>query len=119
MPPNVHTFTHHPALVRDIGCYGWGAMLLKLGGSRSLLSAVGDRLSLCLITGTLPKFVSVDEQSNHESRHVLRLGEAQRAADEALDPGPQIAVCALDFPGVLLAYLMLLNIEMPLVGSPA
>src|SRR5215471_15325985 len=54
MPPNVHTFTHHPALIHDIGCYCWGAMLLKLGGSRSLLSAVGDRLSLCLITGTLP-----------------------------------------------------------------
>src|SRR5262245_5536897 len=54
MPPNVHTFTHHPALVRDLGCYCWGAMQLKLGGSRSLLSAVGDRLSMCLITGTPP-----------------------------------------------------------------
>ena len=28
-------------------------------------------------------------------------------------------VFALDFLGVLLAYLMLLGIEMPLVGSPA
>jgi len=42
----------------------------------------------------LSKFVAIDEESNHEIVHVLRLGEAQRAADEALDPGPQIAVCA-------------------------
>ena len=34
--------------------------------------------------------------------HVLRLGEAQRAADEPLDPGPQIDVFALDFLCVLL-----------------
>src|SRR5439155_24339700 len=54
MLPKVHTFTHHQALVRDIGCYCWGAMQLKLGGIRSLLSAVGDRLSLCRVRGTLP-----------------------------------------------------------------
>jgi hypothetical protein len=29
--------------------------------------------------------------------HTLRLGEAQRAADESLDPGPQIDMFALDF----------------------
>ena len=50
---------------------------------------------------------------------MLRLGEAQRAADEALDPGPQIEVFALNFLGVLLAHLVLLGSEMPLVGSPA
>jgi hypothetical protein len=33
-------------------------------------------------------FISVDEESYHEIVHVLRLGEAQRTADEALDPGP-------------------------------
>src|SRR5205823_7526396 len=59
------------------------------------------------------KFVSVDEKSNHEIVHVLRLRKAQRAADEALDPGPQIDVFALNFLDVLLAYLMLL------VGPPA
>jgi len=59
------------------------------------------------------QFVSVDEASNHEIRHVLRLGEAQRVADEALDPGPQIAVCALDLLRVLLAHLRLLGIAMP------
>jgi len=58
-------------------------------------------------------FVSVDEASKHEIRHVLRLGEAQRVADEALDPGPQIAVCALDLLRVLLAHLRLLSIAMP------
>ena len=67
----------------------------------------------------LAKFVSIDEESNHEIVHVLRLGEAQRAAYEALDPGPQLEVFALNFLGVLLAYLMLLGIEMPLVGPPA
>ena len=50
---------------------------------------------------------------------MLRLGEAQRAAYEPLDPGPQIDVVALDFLRVLLAHLMLLGIEMPLVGPPA
>jgi hypothetical protein len=48
--------------------------------------------------------------------HVLRLGEAQRAADEALDPGPAIDVFALHVLGILLAYLMLRGISMPLVA---
>ena len=60
------------------------------------------------------KFISVDEESYHEIVHVLRLGEAQRAAYEALDPSPQIDVFALNFLRVLLAYLMLLGIGMPL-----
>jgi hypothetical protein len=63
-----------------------------------------------------PKLVPIDEQPNHEIVHVLRLGEAQRAADEALDPGPQIDVFALNFLSVLLAHLMLLGREMSLVG---
>ena len=50
--------------------------------------------------------------------HALRLGEAQRAADEALDPGPQIDMFALNFLGVFLTDLMLLGIEMPLIGPP-
>ena len=50
---------------------------------------------------------------------MLRLGEAQRAAYEALDPSPQIDVFALDLLRVLLAHLMLLGIQMPLVGSSA
>jgi hypothetical protein len=64
------------------------------------------------------KFISVDEQPNHEIVHVLRLGEAQRAAYQALDPGPQLDMFALNFLGVFLADLMLLGIEMPLIGPP-
>ena len=67
----------------------------------------------------IAKFVAIDEESNHEIMHGLRLGEAQRAADQPLDPGPQIDVFAFDLLRVLLAHLMLLSIEMPLVGSPA
>ena len=67
----------------------------------------------------LTKFVAIDEESNHEIVHALCLGEADRAAYEPLDPGPQIDMFALDFLCVLLAHLMLLGIEMPLVGPPA
>ena len=66
-----------------------------------------------------PEFVAIDEESNHEIVHALRLGEAQRTADEPLNPRPQIDVFALDFLRVLLAHLMLLSIQMPLVGPPA
>ena len=65
------------------------------------------------------EFITIDEQSKHEIVHVFRLGEAQRATHEPLDPRPQINVFALDFLCVLLAYLMLLGIEMPLVSPPA
>src|SRR5262245_28335952 len=64
-------------------------------------------------------FVAIDKESNHEIVHVLRLGEAQRAADQPLDPGPQSDVFALNLLRVLLPHLMLLSIEMPLVGPPA
>jgi hypothetical protein len=67
----------------------------------------------------LSEFVSIDAEPNHEIVHAFRLGEARRAADEPLDPRPQIDVFALDFLCVLLSYLMLLGIEMPLVSPPA
>ena len=67
----------------------------------------------------LSEFVTIDEESNHEIVHALRLGEAQRTTDEPLDPGPQIDGFALDFLRVLLAHLMLLSLQMPLVGPPA
>jgi hypothetical protein len=50
--------------------------------------------------------------------HALRLGETQRATHESFEPRPQIEVFALDFLRVLLAHLMLLGVEMPLVGPP-
>src|SRR5262249_54826862 len=46
--------TNHPAMVSDIRCYGGGAIQLQLGVIRSLSSAVGVRLSLCRVIGTLP-----------------------------------------------------------------
>ena len=55
------------------------------------------------ISKELPEFVSIDEEPNHEIVHALRLGEAQRTADEPLNPRPQIDVFALDFLRVLLA----------------
>jgi hypothetical protein len=67
----------------------------------------------------LSKFVSIDEESNHEIGHVLCLGEANCAAYETLDSGPQIAVFALNFLGVRLASLLLRGIEMPRGGPPA
>jgi hypothetical protein len=36
------------------------------------------------------KFIAIDEQPNHQVVHLFRLGKAQRAADEPLNPGPQI-----------------------------
>jgi hypothetical protein len=51
--------------------------------------------------------------------HVLRFGEAQRAAYEPLALCPQMDRLALDFLGVLLAHLRLRGIAMPLVSSPA
>ena len=50
----------------------------------------------------LSEFVAIDEESNHEIVQALRLGAAQCAAYEALDPGPEIDVFALNFLGVLL-----------------
>jgi hypothetical protein len=91
--------------------YGKNASLME-GFTGRCLTGVDSR------SNGSSKFVAIDEESNHEIVHVLRLGEAQRAAYEALDPGPEIDVFALNFLGVLLAYLMLLGSEMPLVGPP-
>ena len=62
------------------------------------------------------KLIPIDEQPNHQIVHALRLGKAQRATNQPLDPGPQIDVLARDFLRVLLAYVMLLGSEMPLIG---
>src|SRR5262245_26309243 len=66
-----------------------------------------------------PKFIPIDEQPNHEIVHAFRLGKAQRATDQPFDPGPEIDVLALDFLRILLADVMLLGSEMPLIGPPA
>ena len=53
-PPKAHAFTNHSAMVSSIRCLRGGAMQRKLGVIRSLSSAVGVRLSLCRVIGTLP-----------------------------------------------------------------
>ena len=65
------------------------------------------------------KFIPIDEQPNHQIVHAFRLGKAQRATNQPRNPGPEIAVFALDFLRVLLASVMLLDIAMPLLGPPA
>ena len=65
------------------------------------------------------KLIPIDEQPNHQIVHPFRLGKAQRATHEPLNPGPEIDVLALDFLRILLAHVVLLGIDMPLVGSPA
>ena len=34
------------------------------------------------------KFILIDEQPNHQIVHAVRLGKAQRATNQPLDPGP-------------------------------
>ena len=67
----------------------------------------------------LSKLISIDEQPNHQIVHLFRLRKTNRAAHQPLNPGPEIDVLALDFLRVLLAYVMLLWVDMPLVGSPS
>jgi len=66
-----------------------------------------------------PKCIAIDEETNDQIVHRRRCGKTNRAAHETLDPGPQIAVFALDFLRVLLANVMLLWGDVPLVRSPA
>src|SRR5262245_17917371 len=90
---------------------------------RPTVSSAKNYLGRCL-TGVdsrskwAPEFVAIDEQPYDEIVHTLRLGEAQRTTHEPFDPGPQVDRLALDLLRVLLAHLMLLGIEMPLVSPP-
>jgi hypothetical protein len=66
-----------------------------------------------------PKFVVVDEQSNHQIVHPFGLGETDRPTHQPLDPRPQVDRLALDFLCLVLAHTMLLGIKMTLVSAPA
>ena len=66
-----------------------------------------------------PKFVTVDEQSNHQIMHPLRLGKADRTAHQALDSRPEPDMFALNLLGIIFAHHVLLCIEMSLVRAPA
>ena len=65
------------------------------------------------------KLIPIDEQLNHQIVHAFRLGKANGATHEPLHPGPELDVLALDFLRMLLAHVVLLGIDMPLVGAPA
>jgi len=66
-----------------------------------------------------PKFIAIDEKANHKIVHRYRFGKANRATDKTLDPGPQGDVFTLDFLRMLLANMMLLWVDMPLVRPPS
>src|SRR5215471_5598603 len=66
-----------------------------------------------------PKLIPIDEQPNHQIVHLFRLRKAKGTTHEPLHPGPEIDVLALDFLRVLLAHVVLLGIDRPLVSSPA
>src|SRR3989442_10796830 len=59
-----------------------------------------------------------DKEANHQIVHRCRFGKATGAPDEPRDPGPQVDVFALDFLRVLLAYVMLLWGDVPLIRAP-
>ena len=65
------------------------------------------------------KLIPIDEQPNHQIVHLFRLRKANGATHEPLHPGPELDVLALDFLRMLLAHVVLLGIDMPLVGAPA
>ena len=64
-----------------------------------------------------PKLVAIHEETNHEIVHGRRFGEANGAARQTLNPGPQIDVFALDGLHVLFADGVLRRIEIALVGA--
>ena len=64
---------------------GLDAMLAALRGPTNrgrCLTGVDSR------SKELSEFVAIDEESNYEIVHALRLGETNRASDEPLDPSP-------------------------------
>ena len=65
-----------------------------------------------------PKLVALNEETYHEIAHGCRFGEANGAAREPLNPGPQIDVFALDGLHLLFTDGVLRRMEMALVGAP-
>jgi hypothetical protein len=64
------------------------------------------------------KLVPIDKEANHQIVHRCRFGKATGAPNEPRDPGPQVEVFAFDFLRVLLADVMLLWGDGPLVRAP-
>src|SRR5262245_31917151 len=66
-----------------------------------------------------PKLIAIDEEADHHIVHGCRLGKANRATYEPLDPSPQINVFALDGLRGLFTDDVLLRDEMPLIRPPS
>ena len=75
--------------------------------------------SVDFISDASPTRIAVDEETDHQSMHGRRFGEANRAAHETFNPGPQIDVFALDGLHVLFANGVLHRSKMALVGPPS
>jgi hypothetical protein len=65
------------------------------------------------------KFIAIDEETDHQIVHRRRFGKTHRATHQALDPGPQLDVLALDCLRVLFADGVLLWVDVPLIRSPS
>src|SRR6516162_6346891 len=64
------------------------------------------------------KLVAIDEEADHQIMHRRGFGKTDRTAYETFDPSPQVDVFALNFLRMLLANMMLLGVNMPLVRTP-
>jgi hypothetical protein len=64
------------------------------------------------------EFIAIDEEADHQIVHRRRFSKANRATHKTLDPRPQVDVLTLDFLRMLLAHVMLLRVDMPLVSPP-
>ena len=64
------------------------------------------------------KLIAINEETDDQIVHRRRFGKANRAAHEPLDPCPQIDVFAFDLLGILLAHLVLLWVDIPLLRPP-
>src|SRR5712691_8269109 len=92
------------------------------GVSRDKVSA-GSVTGRCFkgvdpVLESYPKLIAIDEEANHEIVHRRRFGKTNGTPYEPLDPSPQVDVFALDFLRVLLAHMMLLWVDVPLIRAP-
>ena len=64
------------------------------------------------------KFITIDEEADHQIVHRGCFREANRTTHQTLDSRAQVDVLTLDFLRVLFAHLVLLSVEVPRVGAP-
>jgi hypothetical protein len=66
-----------------------------------------------------PKFIAIDEETNHQIVHRCRFGKTNRATHQTLDPSAHSDVFALDGLRVLFPDYVLLRGNMSFVGTPS